>query len=211
MKGTPESVSAAEAATIARMSGSFSMSCDSTVTMTWVSLRQPSTNSGRIGRSIRRETSVSFSVGRPSRLKIAAGNAAGGVGLFLVVDGQREEVEAGLGLLGGDDGGEHGGLAVGGEHGAVGLAGDLAGFERRACGRPSRVLRVECRTLSSSSSVEDAKACGPCRPCRAVIGKIARGSGLRRQPPGDPAMTRGSRIGKRASAAPSPGLWVGAA
>ena len=30
---------------------------------------KPSGNSGRIGRSIRREVSVSFSVGRPSRLK----------------------------------------------------------------------------------------------------------------------------------------------
>jgi hypothetical protein len=37
MNGRPEIVSAAEAATIATMSGSFSMSCDSTVTMTWVS------------------------------------------------------------------------------------------------------------------------------------------------------------------------------
>ena len=34
-----------------------------------------------------------------------------------------------LRLLGRDDGGEHGGLAVGGEHGAVGLAGDPAGLE----------------------------------------------------------------------------------
>ena len=34
-----------------------------------------------------------------------------------------------LRLLGGDDGREHGGLAVGGEHGAVGLARDLAGLE----------------------------------------------------------------------------------
>ena len=58
-----------EAAIIARTSGSFSRSCDSVVTMTWVSLRQPSANSGRTGRSISRETSVSFSDGRPSRLK----------------------------------------------------------------------------------------------------------------------------------------------
>ena len=64
-----DSVSAADAATIATTSGSFSRSCDSTVTITWVSQRQPSANSGRIGRSIRRETSVSFSVGRASRLK----------------------------------------------------------------------------------------------------------------------------------------------
>ncbi len=39
MKGMPESVSAAEVATMARMSGSFSRSCASTVTTTWVSLR----------------------------------------------------------------------------------------------------------------------------------------------------------------------------
>src|SRR5205807_9667404 len=50
-------------AIIAKMSGSFSRSCDSVVTITCVSLRQPSANSGRTGRSIRRETSVSFSVG----------------------------------------------------------------------------------------------------------------------------------------------------
>jgi hypothetical protein len=37
MKGTPERVSAAEAATMARMSGSFSMSWESVVTMTCVS------------------------------------------------------------------------------------------------------------------------------------------------------------------------------
>ena len=69
MNGAPDSVSAAEAATIATMSGSFSRSCDSTVMMTCVSQRQPSANSGRIGRSIRREVSVSFSVGPRSRLK----------------------------------------------------------------------------------------------------------------------------------------------
>ena len=46
-----------------------------------------------------------------------------------------------LGCLGGDDGGEHGGLAVGGEHGAVGLAGDLAGFKREWTATP-----VESRT-----------------------------------------------------------------
>ena len=37
--------------------------------VTCVSQRQPSANSGRIGRSIRREVSVSFSVGPRSRLK----------------------------------------------------------------------------------------------------------------------------------------------
>ena len=132
LKGAPEIVSAAEAATSARMSGSFSMSCDSTVTMIWVSLRQPSTNSGRIGRSIKRETSV-----RPAlALEIAAGNAARRIGLFDVVDGQRQEVDAFPGRLGGDDGGEHHGLAVGGEHGAIGLTGDLAGFKPEGTSTP---------------------------------------------------------------------------
>ena len=37
--------------------------------MTWTSLRKPSTKSGRIGRSISREVSTSFSDGRASRLK----------------------------------------------------------------------------------------------------------------------------------------------
>ena len=69
MNGTPDSVSAAEAAIIARMSGSVSMSWLSTVTMTCVSQRKSSGNSGRIGRSIRREVSVSLSERRPSRLR----------------------------------------------------------------------------------------------------------------------------------------------
>ena len=62
-------------------------------------------------------------------LEVAAGNTARGVGLLLIVDGERKEIDALARRLRGDDGGEHDGLAVGGDHGAVGLAGDLAGFE----------------------------------------------------------------------------------
>ena len=61
-------------------------------------------------------------------LEIAAGNAAGRVVFLGVIDGQRQEVDAGFRLLGGDDGREHGGLAVSGDDGAVGLTRDLAGF-----------------------------------------------------------------------------------
>ena len=61
-------------------------------------------------------------------LEIAAGNAARGVEFFLIVDGERQEVDARARLLGGDDGGEHFGLAVRGDDGAVGLARDLAGL-----------------------------------------------------------------------------------
>ena len=44
-------------------------------------------------------------------LEIAAGDAACRERLFLVVDGQREEVDADLRGLGGDDGGQNAGLA----------------------------------------------------------------------------------------------------
>ena len=68
-------------------------------------------------------------------LEVAAGDLAGCIGLFLVVDGEREEVLARLRRLGRNDGGKYHGLAVGGDDGAVSLAGDLAGFElqRAAC------------------------------------------------------------------------------
>ncbi len=74
--------------------------------------------------------------GAPFALEIAARDAPGGEGLFLVVDGEGEEVLARLRLLQPDHGGEHGGLAVAGEHGAVGLAGDLAGFEHELAPGP---------------------------------------------------------------------------
>ena len=67
--GRPEMVNAAEAPTMATMSGSFSISWESTVQTTCVSFRNPFAKSGRIGLSMRRDTRVSFSVGRPSRLK----------------------------------------------------------------------------------------------------------------------------------------------
>ena len=67
----------------------------------------------------------------PFALEEAAGNLAGGVGLFLVVDGQRKEVLAGLGFLPGHRGDEHDGVVEARQHRAAGLAGDLAGFERQ--------------------------------------------------------------------------------
>ena len=80
-------------------------------------------------------------------LEIAAGNAARGVEFFLVVDGERQEIDAVLRLLGRHDGGQHGGLAICGEDGAVGLAGYLFRSRGRACARPSRGPRDGYRTL----------------------------------------------------------------
>ena len=68
-KGTPDRVNAADAPINAAMSGLFSISCASTVQITCVSHLNDFGKSGRIGRSIRRHTNVSFSEGRPSRLK----------------------------------------------------------------------------------------------------------------------------------------------
>ena len=67
--GIVESASAADAPVMASTSVSFSPSAESTSAMICVSWRQPSGNSGRIGRSIRRLVSTSFSAGLPSRLK----------------------------------------------------------------------------------------------------------------------------------------------
>ncbi len=69
MNGRPEMASAAEAPSREAMSGSTSELTDNTEATTCTSLVNPSGNSGRIGRSINRDVRVSFSVGRPSRLK----------------------------------------------------------------------------------------------------------------------------------------------
>ena len=69
LNGTLEIASAAEAPVMASTSLSFSVSAEITNAMICVSWRQPAGNSGRIGRSIRRLVSTSFSLGLPSRLK----------------------------------------------------------------------------------------------------------------------------------------------
>ncbi len=68
-KGMSEICRAAEAPQMARTSGSFSWSADRTVAMIWTSLKNPLGKRGRRGRSISRAVRISFSLGRPSRLK----------------------------------------------------------------------------------------------------------------------------------------------
>src|SRR5690606_25613672 len=62
-------------------------------------------------------------------LEVATGDLARSERLFLVVDGEREEILTRLRLLGGNDGGENYGLTVGGQNGAICLAGNLARLE----------------------------------------------------------------------------------
>jgi hypothetical protein len=53
----------------AGMSGWVTPSAANTVAMTWVSSRKPSENSGRMDRSMKRQTRISRSASLPSRLK----------------------------------------------------------------------------------------------------------------------------------------------
>ena len=76
-----------------------------------------------------------FLLARPSlALEEAAGDLAGRVGLFLIVDGQREEVASCDVLLVADGRHEDDGVRHVDEHGAVGLSGDDAGFDRDVMG-----------------------------------------------------------------------------
>ena len=85
----------------------------------------PAVGEQRADRAVDQARDQRLAFGRTAlALEIAAGNPAGGVVFFRVIDGERKEIDAFLRLLGRDDGGEHGGLAIGGEHGAVGLARD---------------------------------------------------------------------------------------
>ncbi len=66
--GMPAAMSAAEAPMIEITSGWLIWSAESTVAMTWTSLRKPSEKAERSGRSIMRAVRTAFSLGRASRL-----------------------------------------------------------------------------------------------------------------------------------------------
>ncbi len=91
----------------------------------------PAFGKQRADRAIDQARGQSVLLGRAAlALEITAGNAARRVVFFRVVDGKRQEVDAGFRLLGRDNGGDDGGLAVSGNDCAVRLARDLAGFQR---------------------------------------------------------------------------------
>ncbi len=91
----------------------------------------PAVGEQRTDRAIDQARGECVLLGRTAlALEIAAGNSAGRVIFLGVVDGQRKEINAFLRLLGGDDRGENGGLAVRGEHRAVGLPRYSTGFQR---------------------------------------------------------------------------------
>ena len=83
-----------------RISGSFSRSCDSTVTTT-CTLVLEALDEERADRTVDETRGQRLLLGRTAfTLEVAAGNLAGGVRALLVVHGEREEIDAGLrGLL----------------------------------------------------------------------------------------------------------------
>src|SRR5205814_989665 len=62
-------------------------------------------------------------------LNKTAGDFPGGVHAFLVIDSEREEVDAFPGTAGANDGGQHHGIAVAHRDGAIGQASQAAGLE----------------------------------------------------------------------------------
>ena len=89
----------------------------------------PAVGEQRTDRTVDQPGNQRFLFGRPRlALEVTAGNAAGGIVFFLVVAGQRQEVDAFLRRFRRDDGREHGGVAVRGEHRSVGLARKSAGL-----------------------------------------------------------------------------------
>ena len=69
----------------------------------------PAVDEQRADRTVDQAGDQRLLFGRTSlALEIAAGNAARGVGLFLIVDGQRQEIDAFARRLGGDTGRSHG-------------------------------------------------------------------------------------------------------
>ncbi len=97
----------------------------------------PAVDEQRTDRAVDQTGNQRFLFRRPAfALEVAAGNAARGVGLFDVIDGQRQEIYAFAGRLRGDHGGENDRLAIGGENGTVGLTGNLAGFKLERTATP---------------------------------------------------------------------------
>src|SRR5579885_1152486 len=94
-------------------------------------------------------------------LEEAARDLAGGEGLLLIIDREREEILPRLRLLGGNRGAEHRRLAICRHHGAIGLAGDLARLEHEAAAAPHQLFAEYFEHLSLPSSETSSGAARP--------------------------------------------------
>ena len=127
--GTPASDSAADAPISEGTSASISGSSDSTMRHD-LDFIEEAVGEQRADRAIDEARGERlFFRGPAFTLEEATGDAARGVGLLDVVDGQREEVLAGDRFLGGHGGDEDDGVAHRDDDRGAGLAGDFAGFD----------------------------------------------------------------------------------
>ncbi len=97
----------------------------------------PAVDKQRTDRAVDQAGDQRLFFSRPAfALEVTAGDAARGIGLFLIIDGQGKEIDALAGRLGGDDGRQNDGLAIGGENSAVGLPRDFPGFQSEGTPTP---------------------------------------------------------------------------
>ena len=75
-------------------------------------------------------------------LEIAAGNLARSIGFFLIIYGQGEEVDAGLGRLGTHNGGQNSRFAIGHENRAISLTCHAARLDAQGSARPFEFFYV---------------------------------------------------------------------
>ena len=114
---------------MASTSWGLTWSAPKIVPTTWTSLRNPSGNDGRRGRSMRRQVRMAWSVARPSRRKNEPGilPAAYIRSSMSTVRGKKSAPSRTPRDGGGGD--EHHGVADAADDGAVGLLGELARLE----------------------------------------------------------------------------------
>ena len=86
-------------------------------------------------------------------LEIAAGNTSGCKGLFLIVHGQREEIDSRLGRLCRHNSRENSRLAIGGKHRTVCLACNTPGLEGQLAAGPHQLNFLDIKHTSFLSDM----------------------------------------------------------
>ena len=124
-----ESVSAHDAALMPSTSGSLLESADRTKAMTWVSQLETLGKHGT-HRAVDLPAGEHFALTHAAfAFDEAAGETSAGVGVFAVVNGEREEIDAFARVGIGGRGGEHNVIAHADHGRSMGLLGQFSGFK----------------------------------------------------------------------------------
>ena len=103
----------------------------------------------RADRTVDQPRDQRLALRRPAfALEIAAGNAARGKRLFLIIDGERQKIDAGPRRFRRNDCGHHRRFAKRREHRAVGLARDAPGLERQLAPAPIDFFSMDIEHFS---------------------------------------------------------------